>query len=521
MEVPIATSLRDIYPEEAIPVESKRWERLLAQFVERYERQADFVSRSPGRVNIIGEHIDYSLYEVLPMAVTADFLMAVAVRPSSEKSIVRIANMQSEKFPAREFEIPAEGEIPIDASELEWTNYFKSGLRGVTELLQKKRSDKGHFVSVGMDILCDGTVPSGGGLSSSAAFVCTSALAALKANGEEKVDKTELCELAIVSERAVGVNSGGMDQSASVFSLRGSALYVSFKPSLQTTAIEFPKTNPEFAFVIAQSFVAADKHTTGPVCYNLRVVECTLAAVFLANVFGLKRSLPADSSPLGVSLRGFHDTYFEEKEGIADNTKASVDEFKTQLQKLIQLAEDYLPQENGYSRSEICSLLGVSEDELNSRFMSKFPVRAERFMLRQRALHVFNEALRVLQFRQLLSSPPESSENLVKSLGNLMNETQTSCRELYDCSCPELDELCDLARSAGSAGSRLTGAGWGGCSVHLVPKDKVDAVKKVWEEKYYRKRFPDITEAKLKEAVVVSKPGSGSTIFKVTGEQVV
>lgn len=153
------------------------------------------------------QHIDYSLYEVLPMAITADFVMAVAVRPADEKPRVRIANVQSEKFPSREFEIPTEGEIAIDASEHEWTNYFKSGLKGVSELLSKKKGK--HFVSVGMDIICDGTVPSGGGLSSSASFTCTSALAVLTANGETKVDKTELCELAIVSERAVGVNSGG------------------------------------------------------------------------------------------------------------------------------------------------------------------------------------------------------------------------------------------------------------------------------------------------------------------------
>jgi galactokinase len=139
------------------------------------------------------------------MAITADFIMAVAVHPSEEKPRIRIANLNSDKFPTREFEIP-EGEIPIDASEHEWTNYFKSGLKGVSELLQKKR---GKFTSVGMDIVCDGTVPSGGGLSSSASVVCTSALAVLAANGEEKINKKELCELAIVSERAVGVNSGG------------------------------------------------------------------------------------------------------------------------------------------------------------------------------------------------------------------------------------------------------------------------------------------------------------------------
>ncbi|RYN41780.1 Galactokinase [Alternaria arborescens] len=515
MEVPTATSLRDIYPEDALPVETKRWESLLAKFKDLYGKQADFVARSPGRVNIIGEHIDYSLYEVLPMAITADFIMAVAVRPTEEKPRIRIANLNSEKFPTREFDIP-EGEIPIDASEHEWTNYFKSGLKGVSQLLQKKR---GKFTSVGMDIVCDGTVPSGGGLSSSASVVCTSSLAVLAANGEEKIDKTELCELAIVSERAVGVNSGGMDQAASVFSLRGSALYVSFKPTLNYTNIEFPKTDPELVFVTAQSFVAADKHVTAPVCYNLRVVECTLAAVFLAKAFGLKKDLPTDSSPLGVSLRGFHDTYFEDKEGVSDNTKISVSEFETQLTKLIQHTEDYLPQEDGYSRQQICGLLGISEDDLNQRYMSKFPVRAEKFMLRQRALHVFTEALRVIKFRSLLASPPSNDRAYLQSLGDLMNTTQDSCREIYDCSCPELDELCDLARAAGSCGSRLTGAGWGGCSVHLVPKDKVEAVKKAWVDKYYKKKFPDITEEKLKQAVVVSEPGSGSMLFKVTGEK--
>ncbi|KAF2727689.1 galactokinase-like protein [Polyplosphaeria fusca] len=521
MDVPTATSLRDIYDDDAVPVETKRWERLLAKFKELYGKPAEFVARSPGRVNIIGEHIDYSLYEVLPMAITADFIMAVAVRPSEEQPKVRIANMQS-KFPSREFEIPKEGEIPIDSTQHEWTNYFRSGLRGASELLQQKKGDS-HFVSVGMDVLCDGTVPAGGGMSSSAAFTCTSSLAVLRANGEDKVDKKELCELAIVSERAVGVNSGGMDQAASVFALRGTALYVTFKPALGFKALEFPQTDPELTFVTAQSFVAADKHVTAPVCYNLRVVECTLAAVFLAKVFNLKRPLPQDSSPLGVSLRGFHDIYFEEKEGVTDNTQTSVSDFSTQLQKLITLTTDYLPQEDGYTRAQITSLLGISEADLDQTYMSKFPVRAERFLLRQRALHVFSEALRVIKFRALLAAPPPSSSgtDLLKALGGLMNETQDSCRDVYDCSCVELDELCELARSAGAVGSRLTGAGWGGCSVHLVPKDRVEDVKRKWEEKYYRKRFPDISEERLAEAVVVSKPGSGSTIFEVVGEGVV
>jgi galactokinase len=55
MEVPTATSLSDIYPEEALPAETKRWESLLAKFKDLYDKQPDFVARSPGRVNVIGE----------------------------------------------------------------------------------------------------------------------------------------------------------------------------------------------------------------------------------------------------------------------------------------------------------------------------------------------------------------------------------------------------------------------------------------------------------------------------------
>jgi galactokinase len=315
-----------------------------------------------------------------------------------------------------------------------------------------------------------------------------------------------------------------MDQSASVFGQRGSALYVSFKPELTATPVTFPETKPEITFVVAQSFVAADKHTSGPIHYNLRVVECSLAAVLLAKIFKLGE-LPQDTSSLGVSLRSFQDTYFEQHEGVKDNSQASPEELEVQLQKMSLLVEDYLHQEEGYTREEISAILGISVDEINQRFTSKFPVRAEKFMLRQRALHVFSEAMRVHKFKALLSSPPSESnggsETLLKNLGALMNETQDSCRDVFDCSCPEIDELCSLARAAGSYGSRLTGAGWGGCSVHLVPKDKVEAIKEIWETKYYRKKWPDISAEKLREAVVVSEPGSGSFLFTVTGDHVV
>lgn len=302
-----------------------------------------------------------------------------------------------------------------------------------------------------------------------------------------------------------------MDQSASVFSLRGSALYVSFVPSLTAKAISFPKTDPELSFVIAQSFVQSDKYVTGPVCYNLRVVECSLAAAYLQAALGGKSSLlPSDSGPLGISLRGFHSTYHKD-------SSLTLEE---QLKDLLNVTKETLDREEGYTREEISKVLGISVNELKEKYESTFPVRAEKFKLRQRALHVFSEALRVLAFMSLLSSPPSDADlAYCEKLGSLMNDTQDSCRDLYECSCPEIDDICRIAREAGSLGSRLTGAGWGGCSVHLVPSEKVETVKKAWEDKYYSKR--ELSEEQRSGAVVVSKPGGGSSIFRVLGRSAV
>ncbi|KAH7310452.1 ribosomal protein S5 domain 2-type protein [Stachybotrys elegans] len=518
--VPLASGLADIYEPQALAAQATRWNKLLARFQEKYGHAASFVARSPGRVNIIGEHIDYSLYSVLPMAIAADAILAVSAAPAADPSSfrVRIANYHEDRFPSAEFSVGADGTVDIDATKHDWVNYFRSGLRGALELLRKKRGDAFHPCD--MEILMDGTVPVGGGLSSSAAFVSASALAVMAANGEDPVDKKELTELAIVSERAVGVNSGGMDQSASVFSEQGSALYVSFAPDLSARPVKFPPTRPELCFMVAQSFVTSNKQVSGPIHYNLRVVECSMAAAFLhAKLNPPGTELPTDAGPLGVSLHGFHDTFFYHSGG-SDYAAAPSLSKEEELEKLLALARETFTQEEGYTREEVAAALGVSVADLEARFMSKLPVRAERFRLRQRAVHVFSEALRVLRFLTLLERPVHTGASDTSAynaqLGALMNETQDSCRDAYECSCPELDRICSIARAAGAYGSRLTGAGWGGCSVHLVPADKVADVKAALEREYYAGM--ELTEEQRQEAVVVSRPGQGSALYKVAGD---
>ena len=507
--VPIIRDIDDLYPQDTIQYQKRRFERLTRRFAELYGgKTPQYVARSPGRVNLIGEHIDYSLYEVLPMAIAADVFIAVSIlpKPADTKDDVKVyvANLNAEKFKAGEFTVPKKGNIEIDSSTLQWTNYFKAGYRGAIEVLEKENPE---LCPCGMEVLVDGTVPAGGGLSSSAAFVCASALATLRANGLEWVPKKELVELAIVSERSVGVNSGGMDQAASVFSIRGDATSISFYPELYAEALPFPKTGPPITFMIAQSFVAADKHVAAPENYNLRVVECTLAAEVLAADLGLK--LERDHGPLGTSLRGFQHAYNDSNKG---NPK---DDPEKQVKTMLSLTEKHLSGK-GYTREDIASSLSMSVPDLEKKFMTKFPVRAERFYLRQRAQHVFTEALRVQEFKKLLKSPPADARvTLLPRLGAILNQSHASSRDVYVHSCPEIDQMCEIAAEAGSYGGRVTGAGWGGCSVHLVPKEKVDEIKAAWEEKYYRKREPDISKEKLAEAVIVSEPGHGAMVYVI------
>ncbi|KAL4915313.1 ribosomal protein S5 domain 2-type protein [Aspergillus aurantiobrunneus] len=509
--VPQTESIAEVYATDdvsasaASPEHLKRFNGLVSQFHKLYNQRPDFVARSPGRVNIIGEHIDYNLYDVLPTAVSVDVIIAVKVVSSAgPESTVKIANVAPDKFPTREFTVPKDSDVKIDPKKHEWVNYFKAGLVGALKVLRKGAAG-GSFAPVSMEVLVDGNVPPGGGISSSAAFVCSSALAVMKANNHN-VSKQDLLDLSVVSERAVGVYSGGMDQAASIFSRRGYLLYTQFFPNFEVQHVPIPKASEEITFLMAQSFVTSNKAETAPRHYNLRVAECTLAAVVLAKANDLR--LPKDSSSLGYSLRTFHNELMRKEGRLADPLEYQID-------SVIQATLDLLTQEQGYTREEIAQLLSISVPELEATYLSSFPVQAERFLLRQRALHCFKEARRVLDFKACLANASTLDDKRIHYLGQLLNESQDSCREVYECSAPQVDVICATARKAGTWGSRLTGAGWGGCTVHMLPQSKVEAVTKALKEGYYLKYFPDISEEKLNEAIVISKPSNGS--FMITG----
>lgn len=163
------------------------------------------------------------------------------------------------------------------------------------------------------------------------------------------------------------------------------------------------------------------------------------------------------------------------------------------------------------------NLSGLPEPEFHQLYLSWVEVEATHFRLYDRAKHVFSEALRVLQFRDLClesrSSSHPSAEGVLRALGDLMNESHESCSRVFDCSCPELDQLVSLARASGAYGSRLTGAGWGGCTVSLVSEGKVEEFKGKLKEGY--SGYHGLTEEQLDELVFATKPSSGAFVLKL------
>ena len=142
-------------------------------------------------------------------------------------------------------------------------------------------------------------------------------------------------------------------------------------------------------------------------------------------------------------------------------------------------------------------------------------VEAEYFQLYKRARHVFTEALRVIEFREVClranasasTDAPPPADTLVQ-LGALMDASHESCANLCESSCPEVDALCRLAKAAGAYGSRTTGAGWGGCTVSLVAEDRVEEFIAKIKEGYVPYR--ELEGEKLREVIFATKPSAGA-----------
>lgn len=217
---------------------------------------ATHLSRAPGRVNLIGEHIDYNGLPVLPMALQKE--IRIALRPREDERVV-LHNIDP-AFEPVDFEIaPA---IPR-GPEGHWSNYVKAP---ANELARR------FAIWRGFEGVVESSVPPAAGLSSSSALVIAVGLALAHIN-EVSTEARGLAEVMAAAERFVGTEGGGMDQAISLGARARHAARISFDP-LRLRHVGVPD---DWCFVVADTGKRAEKSGRVRVAYNLRRKECAEA----------------------------------------------------------------------------------------------------------------------------------------------------------------------------------------------------------------------------------------------------
>jgi galactokinase len=365
---------------------------LLAAFTSHFGNPATIQVRAPGRVNLLGEHVDYNDGVVLPAAI--DRAVRLAAAPAAG-GVVRLYAQDLQK--SAEFRLDAlEQRVDLGGQPLpRWAAYPA----GVAWAL----AEAGLAVN-GMQVMYTSDVPIGAGLSSSAAVEVAFA-AAWRALGGWEMDNLQLARLCQRAENGyVGVNSGLMDQFASACGVEGHALYFDTR-SLEWHPVALP---PGTTIVVADSGM---RRTLATSAYNERRAACEQAVALLQQY----------------------------KPGLTSLRDISTVEFAAY--------SEYLPEE-----------------------------------VRRRAEHVVKEIHRVGQAVNALRAAD------ARLFGGLMFAGHKSLRDLYQVSLPELDALVEIARDLpGIYGARLTGAGFGGCTVNLIDAAQADAFIQGLQEDYHHR----------------------------------
>ena len=355
---------------------------MIESFRQRYG-SADGVRvfRAPGRTNLIGEHTDYNLGFVLPVAL--QLATYVAIAPSGDGKLHVFSEDRNE---LEQFDVDG---ITAAKPAHSWTDYVIGVAQEIARL--------GHRIE-GAKLLIRSTVPGGSGLSSSAALEVSTALALLLERAIEPLELAKLCQRA--ERNFVGMPCGIMDQYISVFGRERAAVEIDCR-SLGNRTVRLPDG---VTFVAVNTMV---KHELSGSAYRDRVAECAAACAAL------------------------------EVESLRDVTPSMLEAHASKLEPVVL----------------------------------------------RRARHVVTEDERVNRFVEA------SERGDTSSMGRLMVESHHSLQQDYEVSCAELDFLVDRAMAMdGVLGSRMTGGGFGGCTVTMLrPADVPDfrrEIARAYESEY-------------------------------------
>jgi len=346
---------------------------------EKFGHMPAHIARAPGRVNLLGEHVDYNDGFVLPAAIERATYTAFSPTNEPHSTLWAVDLNQRAQFTPED--VPQKTQLGTSPLP-DWALYPA----GVMWALQEEK-----LIVHNMNAVYSSNIPQGSGLSSSASIEMAFMIAWQTLGGWT----LPAMQRALLGQKAenqyVGVNCGIMDQFATACGVKNKLLLLDCR-SLNWETVPLP----EYVSIVIADTTVRRKLTSGE--YNNRRSACEEAV----------RLLQAD-----------------------------------------------LPR--------IKSLRDVSVGDFN-RLAEKLPVE-----IGKRARHVVEEIERSKQVRALLEVGD------IQNFGKLMNECHTSLRDLYEVSCPELNVMTSIAQSLpGCYGARLTGAGFGGCTVNLVESERVE-----------------------------------------------
>ena len=377
--------------------------------------------RAPGRVNLIGEHTDYNDGLVMPAAI--ELAAYVEVRPRADRRLAVHSENYSETV-----------EFDLDDAEARARGHWSDYVRGVAVTLERA-----GFGVTGANLRIRSDVPMGAGLSSSAAIEVASALALLRA----PVDSVTLLGNSRKAEGGAIGSWAGLERAAP-FALLGNSpaqrsLTRGADPALCGLAKLCQRSENEFVGVrcgIMDPFIACHARAGQALMLDCRTLEYRFAP------------LPAGVKLVIANTMVRHSL----AAGEYNRRRAECEEGATYFGR---------------------SLRDVTTADLE-RAAGKLPQAIYR-----RCRHVITENARVTA-----ASAALEREDL-QAFGKLMDQSHRSLRDDYEVSCVELDTMVEIAASAkGVYGSRMTGGGFGGCTISLVQQEHVDALRETLVRRY-------------------------------------
>ena len=490
---------RFLRPAGALLADYPAHRAVLEAFIARYgaERPAVLV-RAPGRVNLMGRHVEHRGGSVNVLATEAATVFAVAPRADG---IVHMTNLDpayaEESFAVDESSdahAPLAGEAAtrawlawlarpevraaLAASRGDWTNYVK----GAVFRLQRATD----LPLCGMDVMACGNIPVAAGLSSSSSVVVASMLALAAVNGLD-LEPAELVPLCGEAEWFVGSRGGAGDHAAMLCSREGALTRLDFAPFGVGPSMRLPA---RYAVLVANSLEQAKKSEGSRDRFNACVAAYEFALLLVRRAFPERQlAVFRDLARVRPFAEGYRLLRAIPRTATRDTLRALLPESGERLDEIFATHSD-----PGVYDLRGVALFGLGECARAACAMD---------VLKAGDCARFGELMKISH----ASEAPRAVTDAVLDDLAARNVDYADAVGAYGCSTPRIDSLCALLdRTPGVLGSELAGAGLGGCVLALVEADRAEAVLDTLAREFY-------APLGASPAAFVCAPAHGAAVF--------